>query len=165
MMIGDPGTVFEMISVAVMPSMSGMLMSMRIASGFRSLAIAMACWPVAALPTTSKSGSNPRSFERFSRVSAMSSTMRMRIFADVTTMGLGGYFASLVQAARGELGSERERDQRADPEREHATRERAIQRGRQEEQRPPKGADRHEHLRVTGLEPSRCIERIGHEER
>ena len=30
MMIGDSGTVLEMISVAVIPSMSGMLMSIRI---------------------------------------------------------------------------------------------------------------------------------------
>jgi hypothetical protein len=33
MMIGDSGTVFEMISVAVMPSMSGMLISMRMTCG------------------------------------------------------------------------------------------------------------------------------------
>src|SRR2546430_5494406 len=81
MMIGDSGTVFEMISVAVIPSMSGMLMSMRITWGRSFLARLTAAWPPSAVPATSICGSKPISFARLSRVSAMSSTIRMRIFS------------------------------------------------------------------------------------
>src|SRR5687767_7147112 len=41
----------------------------------------MACWPLFADPAISISGSNPMSFARFSRVSSMSSTIRMRILS------------------------------------------------------------------------------------
>jgi len=81
MMIGDSGTVLLMISVAVIPSMSGMLMSMRITCGRSFLAMLTAACPPSAVPATSMSGSKPISFARLSRVSAMSSTMRMRIFS------------------------------------------------------------------------------------
>jgi len=43
MMIGDSGTVWAMISVAVMPSIPGMLMSMRMTSGRSFLASSTAC--------------------------------------------------------------------------------------------------------------------------
>src|SRR5882672_9323426 len=81
MMIGDSGTVLLMISVAVIPSMSGMLMSMRITCGRSFLAMFTAACPPSAVPATSISGSKPISFARLSRVSAMSSTIRMRIFS------------------------------------------------------------------------------------
>ena len=70
-----------MISVAVIPSMSGMLMSIRITLGRSFLARVTASWPPPAVPATDMSGSNPMSLARFSRVSAMSSTMRIRIFS------------------------------------------------------------------------------------
>ena len=59
-----PGTLDESCSVAVMPSMSGMLMSMRMTSGFSRAPISRASLPDAAEPTTSMSLSKPRSFVR-----------------------------------------------------------------------------------------------------
>ncbi len=66
-----------------MPSMSGMLMSIRTTSGVRELARLMASLPDAAEPTTSMSLSKPSSFVRWSRVSGMSSTMRTRIWSAI----------------------------------------------------------------------------------
>ena len=51
-------------SVAAMPSMSGMLMSIRMTSGFSSAASVSAWAPDAAAPTTSMSDSKPSSFVR-----------------------------------------------------------------------------------------------------
>ena len=62
-----------------MPSMSGMLMSIKITSGRIFVASAMASAPEDAVPATSMSGSKPNSFARWSRVSGMSSTMRTLI--------------------------------------------------------------------------------------
>src|ERR1035437_6900898 len=73
------GTCADRRSVAVMPSMSGMLMSIRTTSGRILAAISIASAPDDAAPTTSMSGSKPSSLARWSRVSEMSSTMRTRI--------------------------------------------------------------------------------------
>src|ERR1035437_2368229 len=73
------GTCAARSSVAVMPSMSGMLMSMRTTSGRILAASSIASAPDDAAPTTSMSGSKPSSLARWSRVSEMSSTMRTRI--------------------------------------------------------------------------------------
>src|SRR6185369_17484773 len=70
------GTSAASFSVAVMPSMPGMLMSIRTTSGFTEAAIWTASGPPAAAPTTSTSLSKPSSFDRWSRVSGMSSTIR-----------------------------------------------------------------------------------------
>ena len=59
-----------------MPSMSGMFMSIRMTSGRSLVACSIASAPEDAVPITWMSGSNPRSFARWSRVSGMSSTMR-----------------------------------------------------------------------------------------
>jgi hypothetical protein len=72
--------------------MPGMLMSIRTTSGRSALAISMASGPPAAAPTTSTSLSKPSSFERWSRVSGMSSTIRtlMRsVIAGVRTSVFG----------------------------------------------------------------------------
>ena len=58
------GTAEESCSVAAMPSMSGMLMSIRMTSGLSRAAISSASRPDAAEPTTSMSPSKPRSFVR-----------------------------------------------------------------------------------------------------
>ena len=58
------GALEDSCSVAVMPSMSGMLMSIRTTSGFSRTAISSASRPDAAAPTTSMSLSKPRSFVR-----------------------------------------------------------------------------------------------------
>ncbi len=58
------GTSAANFSVAVMPSMPGMLMSIRTTSGLRATAIWMASGPPAAAPTTSTSPSKPSSFVR-----------------------------------------------------------------------------------------------------
>ena len=67
--------------MAAIPSISGMLMSIRTMSGRSFAAISSASAPDAAAPTTSTSFSNPRSFVRWSRVSVMSSTIRTRIWS------------------------------------------------------------------------------------
>src|SRR5262244_2310355 len=64
-----------------MPSMSGMLISIRTTFGLVSLASWMPSRPLRAMPTTSMSGSNCNSLRMFSRVSAKSSTIKTRIFA------------------------------------------------------------------------------------
>ncbi len=79
MMMGVVGSRWEMISDAATPSMPGMLMSMTMTSGRRSMAIWIASSPEPAFPHTSTSCSKPRSFVRWSRVSGMSSTMRTLI--------------------------------------------------------------------------------------
>ena len=58
------GTCAESSSVAVIPSMSGMLMSIRTTSGWSRAAISSDSAPDAAAPTTSMSFSKPRSFVR-----------------------------------------------------------------------------------------------------
>jgi hypothetical protein len=68
-------------STAAMPLIPGRLMSSRTTSGCRSRASRIPSSAVAALPTTSMSGSNKRSFFRFSRVSGTSSTISTRIRA------------------------------------------------------------------------------------
>src|ERR1035437_444299 len=73
------GTCADRRSVAVMPSMSGMLMSIRTTSGRILAASSIASAPDDAVPTTSISGSKPSSLARWSRVSEISSTMRTRI--------------------------------------------------------------------------------------
>jgi hypothetical protein len=77
------GTARAISSVVAMPSMSGMLMSMRTMSGVSLVASLRASTPDAAAPTTSMSPSKPRSFERWSRVSGMSSTIRTRIWSAI----------------------------------------------------------------------------------
>ena len=64
MTIAAVGTSDERRSVAAMPSMSGMLMSMRTMSGSSWAAISSASRPDAAAPTTSMSVSKPSSFAR-----------------------------------------------------------------------------------------------------
>jgi hypothetical protein len=73
------GTWAESFSVAEMPSMSGMLMSIRITSGESLVASEIASEPEEAVPTTSMSCSKPSSLARWSRVSGMSSTIRTLI--------------------------------------------------------------------------------------
>ena len=58
------GTSAASFSVAVMPSMPGMLMSIRTTSGRSAVAISIASGPPAAAPTTSTSLSKPSSFDR-----------------------------------------------------------------------------------------------------
>jgi hypothetical protein len=58
------GTSAASFSVAVMPSIPGMLMSMRTTSGLSFVAISIASGPPAAAPTTSTSLSKPSSLER-----------------------------------------------------------------------------------------------------
>ena len=59
-----PGALVESCSVAAIPSMSGMLMSIRTTSGRSLVAIWIASRPDAAEPITSMSASKPRSFVR-----------------------------------------------------------------------------------------------------
>src|SRR5664279_4963327 len=73
------GTRADRRSVDVMPSMSGMLMSIRTTSGRILAANSIASAPDDAVPTTSISGAKPSSLARWSRVSEISSTMRTRI--------------------------------------------------------------------------------------
>src|SRR4051794_30060668 len=75
MMIALVGARTASCSAVSMPSMPGMLMSSRTTSTLLSPASVMASGPDDTLPATNMSGSNPSSFERWSRVSAMSSTM------------------------------------------------------------------------------------------
>ena len=58
------GATLAIRSVVAMPSMSGMLMSIRTMSGFSSTAIWSASAPDPAAPTTSISLSKPSSFVR-----------------------------------------------------------------------------------------------------
>src|SRR5438270_8103045 len=81
MMIGVVGSRCEMISDAATPSMPGMLMSMTMTSGRRSMAALIASSPESAVPHTSTSCSKLRSFVRWSRVSGMSSTIKTLITA------------------------------------------------------------------------------------
>src|SRR3990172_10571782 len=81
MTIWANGTSFNSASVATMPSMSGMLMSMRTTSGWVSWANWMASSPERAEPTIWMSVSNCRSLRMFSRVSAISSTISRRILS------------------------------------------------------------------------------------
>src|SRR4030042_917188 len=83
MTIWVKGTSRRIASVAVMPSMSDMLMSIRMTSGLVSLAISMASSPERAAPTTAISDSNCSSLRMFSRVSAKSSTIHTRILLSV----------------------------------------------------------------------------------
>ena len=64
MMTAAVGTSAASFSVAVMPSMPGMLMSIRTTSGRSAVAISTASGPPEAAPTTSTSASKPSSFER-----------------------------------------------------------------------------------------------------
>src|SRR4030042_1488089 len=79
-----------MISVAAIPSMSGILISIKRTSGFTSLDISIASRPVRATPTTSTSGSNCSNFLMLSLVSAMSSTITTLILSVSTTYQLQG---------------------------------------------------------------------------
>src|SRR3990172_7931318 len=81
------GTAEASFSVAVMPSMPGMLMSIRTTSGLTAAAISRASGPLAAAPTTSTSASKPSSFERWSRVSGMSSTIRTLMRSAIVPLG------------------------------------------------------------------------------
>src|SRR3990172_6276406 len=83
MTIWVKGTSRRIASVAVMPSMSDILMSIRMTSGLVSLAISMASSPERAAPTTAMSDSNCSSLRMFSRVSAKSSTIKTRILLSV----------------------------------------------------------------------------------
>ena len=67
-----------------MPSIIGMFMSIKTISGFSLFARVTASRPLAASPITEKSPSNDRSFLRFSRVSAISSAIRI-LMGDVFT--------------------------------------------------------------------------------
>src|SRR3989304_3388487 len=79
-------------SVTSMPSMSGRLMSIRTTSGWVSRANCSASSPVRAAPTTSMSDSNWSSLRRFSRVSAMSSTISSRMVPpDASAIPVLGY--------------------------------------------------------------------------
>src|SRR4051794_39417191 len=71
------------ISVALMPSMSGMLMSIKITSGCSRRAITRASVPLPAMPTTSRSRSNMTSLLICSRASTLSSTITRRIFGSL----------------------------------------------------------------------------------
>ncbi len=71
-----------------MPSISGMLMSIRTTSGPSSEARAIASRPDAAAPTTVMSDSNPSSLVRWSRVSGMSSTIRTRIWSGMLALSV-----------------------------------------------------------------------------
>src|SRR5439155_18701150 len=88
MMIGVVGSRCEMISEAATPSMPGMLMSMTITSGRRSIAVLTASSPDSAVPHTSTSCSKLKSFVRCSRVSGMSSTIRTLITCRSPRAGL-----------------------------------------------------------------------------
>ncbi len=81
------GAEWDISSVVAMPSMSGMLMSIRTTSGESFVARSRASAPDAAEPTTSMSLSKPSSFVRWSRVSGMSSTMRTRIWSAIRRFG------------------------------------------------------------------------------
>jgi hypothetical protein len=83
MMTDAVGTARAISSVVAMPSMSGMLMSISTTSGVSDDASLMASPPEAAAPTTSMSPSKPSSFERWSRVSGISSTIRTRIWSAI----------------------------------------------------------------------------------
>ena len=73
------GSSRRMCPVAVMPSITGMSMSMSTTSGCSSRAIFSACAPSAASPTTSNSGSSERNMRRPWRTTLWSSASRMRI--------------------------------------------------------------------------------------
>src|SRR4030042_3257685 len=94
MIICVNGTSLRMISVAVIPSISGILISIKRTSGLTSLEISIASRPVLATPTTSTSASNCNNFLMFSLVSEMSSTITTRIFSVSTTdqLQIIGYF-------------------------------------------------------------------------
>src|SRR5579875_1455479 len=79
MMTWETGTSLEIASVARMPSIPGMLMSMRTMSGCSSFARSMALGPSSAPPTISTSSSNWSSLATLARASAKSSTTRTRI--------------------------------------------------------------------------------------
>src|SRR5687767_2575912 len=86
--------------------------------------MSMACWPLFADPAISMSGSNPMSFARFSRVSSMSSTMRMRILsvmeASAAYRGLTGGHSSARDVHReGDQPACTERDPIRDPRLQH----------------------------------------------
>src|SRR5262245_36861468 len=81
MMMAAVGTLADSFSAVSIPSRPGMLMSIRTTSGSSLAAISRPSVPVSATPTTSTSVSKESSFERWSRVSAMSSTMTTRILS------------------------------------------------------------------------------------
>ena len=79
MITGEWGASEASTSVAWMPSISGMLTSMRMTSGPSLSASATASLPLVAVATTSMSSSKERSFRRLSRVLEMSSTIKTLI--------------------------------------------------------------------------------------
>src|SRR5262245_16657921 len=81
MMMAAVGTLADSFSAVSIPSRPGMLMSIRTTSGSSLAAISRPSAPLSATPTTSTSVSKESSFERWSRVSAMSSTMTTRILS------------------------------------------------------------------------------------
>src|SRR5258705_6737789 len=105
-------------SVAVMPSIPGMLMSIRTTSGLSAAAICTASGPAAAAPTTSTSLSKPSSFDRWSRVSGMSSTIRTlmrsvigaRLSLSGWTTGRGGRLLLLQRGRDRDLDDLRRQD-------------------------------------------------------
>ena len=80
MMTAEFGACWVISPAAVMPSMSGMLMSIRTMSGWSWSTFWTASRPSPAVPTTSMSCSNRSSLLMLSRLSGTSSTTRMRIF-------------------------------------------------------------------------------------
>src|SRR3990172_9736604 len=90
MMIWAKGTSSSTFSVAAMPSMSGMLMSIRTTCGWVCLERVMPSFPVRAAPQTSRSDSNCSNLRMLSRVSAKSSTIRTRILV-ATALSLSRY--------------------------------------------------------------------------
>src|SRR6476661_2235126 len=73
------GNRLVILVVAVMPSMPGILTSIRTMFGSSRSHRLSASSPLSAIPTTSTSGSKRSSFATLSRLSAMSSTIRTRI--------------------------------------------------------------------------------------
>src|SRR4030042_41248 len=95
------GSSFNIASVADMPSISGMLMSMMTTCGWDSRASVRASLPVRAPPTTSISRSNCSRRRIFSLVSAISSTIRTRILSATVSLP---YFDGNVVAQNGDVG-------------------------------------------------------------
>src|ERR1700730_2955403 len=79
MITGDADSFCTHHSETMIPSMIGMFTSVSTMSGSKRCASSRPCLPSPAVPLTSTSSANPSSMRRWSRVLAMSSTMRSRI--------------------------------------------------------------------------------------
>src|SRR5665647_712534 len=91
MITAESGAMEEITSVAAMPSMPGILISMRTISGRISLISFMPCSASGADPTTSISRSKKSSLAMLSRVSAKSSTITTLILEDTPPLPAPGY--------------------------------------------------------------------------